>query len=197
MNIRTTLVLALMILCGSSASAESPQTMRLDFFHTGNFETEMFSLDEVVIETLPWTGNMQQPVDKTLRGKYLFEIADDASDDISWSRSFSSIYGEWETTGEAREINRTFHESIRFPRPTAPFHIVVKKRGAANQFEEIWRISIDPNDYMHHRETAMYADQVVAIVNNGDPAQKVDLLLLGGTATPPSNMTRSLPRHAR
>ncbi len=179
MNIRTTLVLALMILCGSSASAESPQTMRLDFFHSGNFETEMFSLDEVVIETLPWTGNMHQPVDKTLRGKYLFEIADDASGDISWSRSFSSIYGEWETTGEAREINRTFHESIRFPRPTAPFHIVVKKRGAANQFEEIWRISIDPNDYMHHRETAMYADQVVAIVNNGDPAQKVDLLLLG------------------
>ena len=91
MNIRTTLVLALMILGGSSASAESPQTMRLNFFHSGNFETEMFSLDEVVIETLPWTGNMQQPVDKTLRGKYLFEIADDASDDISWSRSFSSI----------------------------------------------------------------------------------------------------------
>ena len=179
MNIRATLVLALMAYGWSSASAESPQTMRLDFFHSGNFETEMFSLDEVVIEALPWTGNMQQPVDKTLRGKYLFEIANDASGDISWSRSFSSIYGEWETTREARELNRAFHESLRFPRPTAPFHVVVKKRGAANQFEEIWRISIDPNDYMHHRETAMYADQVVAIVNNGDPAQKVDLLLLG------------------
>ena len=63
MNIRTTLVLALMILCGSSASAESPQTMRLDFFHSGNFETEVFSLDEVVIETRPWTGNMHTEQD--------------------------------------------------------------------------------------------------------------------------------------
>ena len=32
---------------------------------------------------------------------------------------------------------------------------------------------------MNHRESAMYADQVVAIHNSGDPAQKVDLLLLG------------------
>ena len=62
-------MLALMACGWSNASAESPQTMRLDFFHSGNFETEMFSLDEVVIEALPWTGNMQQPVDKTLRGK--------------------------------------------------------------------------------------------------------------------------------
>ena len=179
MKIRSTAMLGFLLSFSLSAVAETPQTMRLDFFHSGNHAAEMFSLDEVVFEALPWTGNMRQPVDKTLRGKYLFEILDDASGEISWSRSFSSIYGEWETTGEAREMNRTFHESLRFPAPTAEFTVVLKKRGAANQFEEIWRISIDPNDYMHHRENAMYADQVVAIVNNGDPAEKVDLLLLG------------------
>ena len=179
MTIRSTAVLGILLSVSGSVFAEAPQTMRLDYFHSGNSKTEMFSLDEVVVEALPWTGNMQQPVDKTLRGKYLFEIVDDESGDIAWSRSFSSIYGEWETTGEARSINRTFHESVRFPRPAAAFHVVLKKRDAANQFEEIWRIGVDPNDYMHHREGAMYADQVVAIVNNGDPAQKVDLLLLG------------------
>ena len=179
MKIRVTIVLTLLGSACGNVSAEATATMRLDYFHTGNHDTEMFSLDEVVIEALPWTGNMHQPIDKTLRGKYLFEIADAESGEIAWSRSFSSIYGEWETTGESRSINRTFHESVRFPAQDSPFDVIFKKRGAENQFAEVWRIAIDPDDYMIHRESAMYADQVVAIINNGDPAEKVDLLLLG------------------
>jgi hypothetical protein len=153
--------------------------MRVDFYHSGNSETEMFSLDRVVLEPLPWTGNMQRPIDKTLRGKYLFEIVAPGSGTVAWSRSFSSIYGEWETTREARNMNRTYHESVRFPAQADEFELVLKKRNAQNAFEEIWRLPIDPNDYMVHRETAAYADRVVAILDNGDPATKVDLLILG------------------
>jgi len=153
--------------------------MRVDYFHSGNNETEMFSLDQVVVEPLPWTGNMAQPHDKTSRGKYLFEIIDPESGDIAWSRSFSSIYGEWETTGEAKEINRSFHESVRFPAQDSVFELVMKKRGAGNAFEEVWRIELDPADVLVHRESAMYADDVVVIHKSGDPANKVDLLLMG------------------
>jgi hypothetical protein len=122
---------------------------------------------------------MHQPLDNTLRGKYLFEIVDPASAEVAWSRSFSSIYGEWETTGEARRMNRTFHESLRFPMQPQEFELVLKERGPGNAFLEIWRIALDPNDYMVHRESAMHADGVVAIHESGDPSQKVDLLLLG------------------
>lgn len=162
-----------------SSIAANPRTMRIDFYHTGNNETEIFSLDRVVLEPLPFSGNLGQPLDKTLRGKYSFEIVDPESGDIAWSRSFSSIYGEWETTGEARQMNRTFHESLRFPAQEREFDVVLKKRGAQNLFAEIWRMRIDPNDYLVHRESAAYAQHVVAIENNGDPATKVDLLLLG------------------
>ncbi len=172
------LCLALLFL-SATALAEAPAAMRLDFYHSGNSETEMFSLDRVVLEPLPWTGNMQRPIDNTLRGKYLFEIVTPGSGNVVWSRSFSSIYGEWETTREARNMNRTYHESVRFPAQSDEFELVLKKRNAKNDFEEIWRLPIDPNDYMVHRESAAYADQVVAILDNGDPATKVDLLILG------------------
>jgi len=161
------------------ASAGAPDTMRVDYFHSGNHDTEMFSLDQVVIEPLPWTGNMARPYDKTNRGKYLFEIVDPESGDVAWSRSFSSIYGEWETIGEAREINRSYHESVRFPAQGSVFELVIKKRGAGNAFEEVWRIRLDPADVLVHRESAAYADDVVAIHKSGDPATKVDLLLMG------------------
>ncbi len=162
---------------GPACAADTPATMRVDYFHSGNQSTEMFSLDQVVIEPLPWTGNMAQPIDQTLRGKYLFEIV--SNGELAWSRSFSSIYGEWETTGEARRINRSFHESVRFPAQDGVFELILKKRGAGNAFEEVWRIELDPADVLVHRESPAYANAVVAIHESGDPATKVDLLLLG------------------
>lgn len=55
------------------AIADAPASIWVDFYHTDNHETEVFSLDEIVIEPLPWPGNMQRPIDTTLRGKYLFD----------------------------------------------------------------------------------------------------------------------------
>jgi hypothetical protein len=159
--------------------AANPKTIRVDYYHSGNNEAEIFSLDRVVLEPLAFSGNLGQPIDKTLRGKYSFEIVDPTTGDVAWSRSFSSIYGEWETTGEARKMNRTFHESLRFPRPESTFEIVVKKRNQQNAFEEIWRMTLDPDDYLVHEESAVYASQVVAIEHNGDSSTKVDVLLLG------------------
>jgi hypothetical protein len=179
MNKTLSLLLSVPLWLMASACFAAPATMRVDYFHSGNHDTEMFSLDQVVIEPLPWTGNMAQPHDKTGRGKYLFEIVDPESGRIAWSRSFSSIYGEWETTGEARRINRSFHESVRFPAQESTFELVLKKRGANNAFEEVWRIELDPSDVLVHRESAMFDGRVVAIHESGDPSQKVDLLLLG------------------
>ena len=175
---KTTILFALLAIA-TAADAGAPATMRVDYFHGGNRDTEMFSLDAVVIEPLPWTGNMAQPIDGTLRGKYLFEIVAPATGEVAWSRSFSSIYGEWETTGEARSINRSFHESVRFPAQDNPFELVMKKRGPGNRFVEVWRIALDPADVLVHRESAMHADAVVAIHESGDPATRVDLLLMG------------------
>lgn len=163
----------------SNAMAET-HTLRVDYYHTGNAEQEIFSVDRVVMEPLPWPGNPARPFDQTLRGKYAFYVhTRDAAQTLLYSRSFSSVYGEWETTGEARERRRTFHESLRFPAPTQPVDLVIKKRDTNNDFVEIWRTVVDPNDYLVHRESAVLADRVVAIHESGDPASKVDLLLLG------------------
>src|SRR5919108_2261302 len=120
--------LVLLLIAFHPAYAFAAETMRVDFYHTGNSKEERFSFDRVVIEPLPWPGNPSKPIDDTNRGKYFFQVVDVASGTVIYSRGFSSIYGEWETTGEAKEINRTFSESLRFPMPDKPVRIVVKKR---------------------------------------------------------------------
>lgn len=159
--------------------AEAADTLRVDYYHSGDRDTEIFSLERLVREPLPWPGNPDRPIDATLRGKYLAEVYPNGADTPSYSRSFSSIYGEWETTGEARRMQRTFHESIRVPDPGKPFELVVSKRGADHAFVEVWRIELNPSDYLVERATAPLSDSVIAIEKNGDPAHKVDLLLLG------------------
>ena len=87
---RTVTLLLASIVFSAPVLADAPATMRIDFYHSGNHEEEMFSLDQVVIEPLPWTGNMHYPIDETLRGKYLFEIVDPDSGDVANSMSAAS-----------------------------------------------------------------------------------------------------------
>jgi hypothetical protein len=153
--------------------------MRLDFYHTGNAKEERFSVDRVVLEALPWPGNPSRPLDTTNRGKYFFEVVDGASGAVLYSRGFSSIYGEWETTAEAKEVDRTFAESLRFPAPAMPVRIVVKKRDARNVFREVWSTKIDPADKFVARGAEADAGPLIKLHESGDPANKLDVLILG------------------
>ena len=157
----------------------APKTMRVDYYHTGTAAEERFSLDRVVVEPLEWPGNPARAIDDTNLGKYFFEIADASSGKVLFSRGFASIYGEWETTAEAKDHARTFQESLRFPRPDAPFKVVLKKRDARNAWKEIWTASVDPKDMFVDDSRPESPGPLLTIEKHGDPADKVDFLILG------------------
>ncbi len=154
------------------------RTMRADYFHSGTATEEHISLDRVLADG-PWPGSRTRLVDDLNLGKYLFEVTDRATNRLLYSRGFSSIYGEWETTGEAKKIRRTFHESLRFPWPRRPVQVTLKKRDAENVFREIWTTAIDPNSRFVVPADIAPRGRVWAVFENGPPAEKVDLLILG------------------
>ena len=170
-------LLAIVLL--ASASLAAPPTMRLDYYHTRNSKQEVFSLDRVVIEPLPWPGNLNKSVDDSNLGKYLFEVRDQKSGQVLYSRGFASIFGEWETTDEAASMMRTFSESLRFPTPDAPVEILLSKRDAQNGWINIWSIKLDPKDIFIDRSTVPAPAPLIAIQKMGDPATKVDFVILG------------------
>jgi len=176
--IKPILVLFAVLLFLTSAVA-APQTMRVDYYHTGDASQEVFSVDRVVIEAVPWPGDPAQAIDSSNLGKYLFEVRDAKTKQLLYSRGFASIYGEWETTDEAKTTKRTFQESLRFPAPASPVSIVLKKRDVRNVFQDIWTTTIDPSDQFVDRSKQVAPAPVMAIQKNGEPETKVDFLILG------------------
>ncbi|HZI06429.1 MAG TPA: M64 family metallopeptidase, partial [Archangium sp.] len=172
-------VLLALLLAASASNAPAPRTFRVDYFHTGNATEERFSLERLVVEPLPWPGHPDRALDETNLGKYLFEVRDRETNRLLYSRGFASIYGEWETTPEAREVNRTFHESLRFPSPEKPVQVLLKKRAKDNSFREVWSLTVDPKDMFVDPSTPGAPGPLLKLLENGPPADKVDFLILG------------------
>ncbi|HEV8169793.1 MAG TPA: peptidase M64 N-terminal domain-containing protein, partial [Pyrinomonadaceae bacterium] len=70
--------------------AGATPAMRLDYYHTGDATSEVFSVDRVVIEPLPWPGHPSQAIDSSNLGKYLFEVRDAKTKQLLYSRGFAS-----------------------------------------------------------------------------------------------------------
>ena len=154
------------------------RTMRVDFFHTGGQGDEIFALDEVVSEG-DWAGSTKRLLDTLNLGKYLFSIIDQQTNQVLYSRGYATLFGEWETTGEAQHMHQTYHESLRFPWPRRPFRVIIEKRNDVNQFQPVWSVAIDPNSRFVNPAPPEVRGKLWQVVKNGDPKKKVDLLILG------------------
>jgi hypothetical protein len=173
-------VVASLLFCflGFSASFAAPRTLRVDYYHTGNSREEWFSLDRVVLEPLEWPGNLNKAIDESQLGNYLFEVRERGSGKLLYSRGFNSVFGEWKTTEEALHANRTFSESLRFPSPDALVEVSLKER-AGSGFHEVWKTVVDPKDKFVDRSRPPSPGPLMELQKMGDPATKVDLLVLG------------------
>src|SRR5512141_519191 len=89
-------------------AAFTRRTMRLDLFHTGGPKGEVFAVAGAgATDDGPWAGSLTRLLDDTNLGTHFFEVRDPKTNRILFSRGYSSIYAEWETTGEPKKASRT------------------------------------------------------------------------------------------
>jgi hypothetical protein len=172
------LTAALTFISGASM-AQQPATIRLDYTHSGNALSEQYAIERVLVEPLPWPGDMSQPFDNTNRGNNRLEVADAKTGDLLYSRDFSTIFGEWKTTEEANKLSRGFHESVRFPKPDRPVRVRILRRDERNEFSVAWSVEVDTNGQDVVRSQPPAPARPIPIKVSGPSPQKVDLLILG------------------
>ena len=165
-------LLSLAMSAASLAATEAPATYRLDLIHTGGKGTEIFAVDRLRLEPLPWPGHPSRATDDGKSGVYRFEVRD-ADGRLLQARGYSSIFGEWVTTDEAQNQHRSFHESLRFPAPAkpGPVQVQIYRRDAQQVFQPLWETKLDTTDMFVDRSPTA-PQELIAIEQHGATADK-------------------------
>jgi len=155
------------------------KTMRVDFYHTGTKGQETVALDKVYDEGV-WPGSRTHLLDPLNLGEYMVRVYDVASSLPIYSRGYSTMFNEWQTTEEAGAgVYRTFHESVRFPFPKSKIQVTLSRRDKRMIFHEIFSTVIDPNDPTQvNRQQRTHPYKSAKFIDNGAPQNKVDLLIV-------------------
>ncbi len=181
-----------LFLCSSLSFAQTydayftSTTMRVDYYHIGTKGQEQITLDKVYEESA-WPGSKMNLLDTLDLGSYFVKVSDLQTKVLLYSRGYSTVFGEWQTTEEA--INgtwRTFHETVRFPFPKQKVIVSFYSRdtfvaaGEKMAFREIFSTIIDPNSpTLVDRAKRQSPYKVFDIMINGPIEKKVDILILG------------------
>lgn len=154
------------------------RTLRVDYYHTGNRETDTITLDRMYKEGI-WAGPVRFFRDEFNNGQYYVKVFDSESGDLIYSRGFNSYFYEYRTTEPAIQgRQRTFHESVRIPFPRRPVRMELQNRDRKLQLQTTFILEIDPEkDYF---DTAPPAGtvQITNLLQSGHPRHCVDLALV-------------------
>ncbi|MBN3034634.1 MAG: peptidase M64 [Bacteroidales bacterium] len=152
------------------------KTLRIDYYHAGDAHEEAFYLGKVIIEPR-WGGSHHQLIDTLRYGQYFLEVYMEQNDSLIYSRGYCTLFGEWQTTDEAKKIKKAFQETVVMPLPREKCHIRISSRNRKGIFEEKFACSFDPADPFIIREPRNEYPAFDVQVT-GDPSERVDIVIL-------------------
>jgi len=177
-------ILALVLTTPASAGEETFQrwfvdrTMRVDYYHIGDAEAELVTLDRVYDQGA-WAGSTENLLDTRNNGAFYVKVFDAATNQLIFSRGFDTIFREYQTTAPAAAgVQRTFHESFLMPKPKARVQWTLERRDSNNHLQPVFTTVIDPDALTVIRDGLIPGVTVSTHHEVGDPHGCVDLLLV-------------------
>lgn len=151
-------------------------SMRFDFLLAGN-QREVTVFPAGTKEEPFWAGNPNNLIDTFDYGSYRFRVFDKKTGTLIFSKGFSTLFQEWQTTAEARNGNKTFYQSAIFPYPRKPIRLEIDARQRDGMFSTIFSTDIDPKNYFILNETRE-TFKMHWVEHHGAPSEKVDIVVL-------------------
>lgn len=152
------------------------KVLRFDYMFAGNSTTT--TVYPLSMKEEPYYGGSETNLtDKLNLGNFRYELYDKAGGNLIFSRGFCTLFQEWQTTGEAKSINRSFYEVAALPYPKNPVHFVISIRQRSGEFATLYETDIDPSDYYIRKEKPTDV-KVTKLFDGGNPATAVDLAFI-------------------
>jgi len=152
------------------------ETLRLDYIHYGNAVQESIAFKESSSEPF-WGGSQLNLIDSFFFGNHYVELLDEKSGTLIYSRGYSSLFAEWQTTAEAKSLVRSFEETAIFPFPIKPVLARILSRNKEGVFQLLFSMRVDPSDYFIKPSKTMSLP-VYDLMINRDPSLAVDIVII-------------------
>lgn len=178
---RTVFILLLILVTATPAQVKfdeyfADKVLRIDYQHAGDKDNDYYYLTQLKEEPY-WGGSKTQLNDIFDYGKYRFEVRDQKSNLLIYSRNYSTLFSEWQTTEEAMKNSRSFPESVIMPYPLKPVTVTFFSRTKNLDFVEKYKLEIDPESYFIFKDRkAVYPH--FAVHNSGAPESRVDIVII-------------------
>ena len=177
------LIFFILLLPSLSAKAQSDfhqhfinRTLRLDYTQSGNANTSVYNFEQLKQEP-QWAGSVTQLIDPLNYGQYRVMVYDSASQQLVYSRGYSSLFREWQDTPEAGRLNRSFYETVLMPFPKKTIRVVLEKRLKNQSFKKGFELYVNPKNYFINKEKPRNFS-VEKLQHFGNPHKKVDVVIL-------------------
>jgi hypothetical protein len=152
------------------------EVLRFDYLLTGtNISARVTEIQQK--KEPAWGGKTYIQVTEQSLGNYRFRIKDQATNEIIYQQGFSPLFQEWQTTAEAKRIEKSFYQVLRFPFPKKKVELEISCRNRKGQFETIYNAILDPANYFISREKPLNIDFEM-IRSSGVPSANVDIAIL-------------------
>ncbi len=152
-------------------------SLRVDYCLTGNHNTTVCSLKELIREPY-WSGSKTNLIDTLEFGSYIVKVFEAGTDNLLFSKGYQNLFGEWQTTNEAKKITKSFDESVIVPFPKVKIDIALFYKTWDGELKEGMRIAVSPDDYFIRDYDNLNLPVYDAWIGNKDITKAVDIVIL-------------------
>ncbi|HSG67418.1 MAG TPA: M64 family metallopeptidase [Bacteroidales bacterium] len=152
------------------------KTLRIDYMHSGSAPVEYYMFDTLFIEKY-WGGSKTNLIDAFDYGNYKFEVYDAETNELIYSRGYSSLFREYQSTEEGKSSCKSFDETIVFPYPKHKVNISFYSRKADLSWSKEFILQVDPKtrDIQKNGQKKFKTSKVHY---SGNPNKKLDIVII-------------------
>lgn len=161
---------------GQTGSTHATGRIRYDFELAGTKDTVIVIRKQICFEPVAEHSFYGRDTGPDY-GTYRFRVYRLCDGSLFWSKGFSPLFWEWQSTKEAGELNGSFYNAIYFPQPGSDVRILIERRNAESEWLPVL------SDTIRFGQTLIVEEQPVfylcdTLMWSGPSSEKIDLVIL-------------------
>ncbi len=153
------------------------RTLRTDLIFSGDSESQQVTLHSLGSWS-GWAGRRTNLAEVPLRGDGELSLRDNASGEVIYRTTFSSLFQEWVTMDEAKVADRAYEFTVLAPLPLAPATLRVVLYNSKQEVAAEMLYTLDPADILIRNLDTKPHTPYTSLFSGSYEGEKIDVAIV-------------------